>query len=60
LPTAPPERFVTAVHHRASRRIPVDAILGVHDEKVIVDVARLPASLQAAIGHAHEQEVRGL
>jgi hypothetical protein len=40
--------------------IPIDAILDVHDEKVIVDLARLPASLKATISHAHDAEVRGL
>lgn len=39
--------------------VPVDAILDVHDEKVIVDVARLPASLRATISRAHDAEVRG-
>jgi hypothetical protein len=40
--------------------IPIDAILDVHDEKVIVDLARLPAGLKATISHAHDAEVRGL
>ena len=40
--------------------IPLDAILDVHDEKVIVDVARLPAPVRASIAHAHDAEVRGL
>lgn len=40
--------------------IPLDAILDVHDEKVIVEMARLPASLRGAIAHAHDAEVPGL
>lgn len=40
--------------------VPLDAILDVHDEKVIVDVARLPTALQRAIAHAHDAEVPGL
>lgn len=40
--------------------IPLEAILDVHDEKVIVDVARLPADVQLRIAHAHDAEVRGL
>jgi hypothetical protein len=40
--------------------IPLDAILDVHDEKVIVDLARLPASLRFAVAHAHDAEVPGL
>ena len=40
--------------------IPFDAILDVHDEKVIVDVARLPDTLRRTIAHAHDAEVPGL
>jgi len=40
--------------------LPVDAILDVHDDKVIVDVARLAPDLRSAIARAHDAEVRGL
>ena len=40
--------------------IPLDAIIDVHDEKVIVDLAQLPAPVQGAIAHAHDAEVPGL
>lgn len=40
--------------------IPLDAIVDVHDEKVIVDVGRLPAALQGTIAHAHDAEAPGL
>ena len=40
--------------------IPLDAILDVHDEKVIVDVARLATPLRLTIAHAHDREVPGL
>lgn len=40
--------------------IPLDAIVDVHDEKVIVDVARLPAALQGTIARAHDAEAPGL
>jgi hypothetical protein len=40
--------------------IPLDAILDVHDEKVIVDVARLPLPLRRIVAHAHDAEVPGL
>ncbi len=40
--------------------IPLDAVLDVHDEKVIIDVARLPDGLRYTIAHAHDREVPGL
>jgi len=40
--------------------IPLDAILDVHDEKVIVELSRLPVALRGAIAHAHDREVPGL
>jgi hypothetical protein len=48
------------VENGADHCIPIDAILDVHDEKVIVDLARLPTSLKATISHAHDAETRGL
>jgi hypothetical protein len=48
------------VENGGDHRIPIDAILDVHDEKVIVDLARLPASLKATISHAHDAEAQGL
>jgi hypothetical protein len=47
------------VENQGDHCIPVEAIVEVHDEKVVVDVARLPASLRTAIAHAHDAEVRG-
>src|SRR5229473_1492803 len=40
--------------------IPLDAIVDVHNEKVIVDVARLPEATRRLIEHAHDAEVPGL
>ena len=40
--------------------IPLDAIVDVHNEKVIVDVARLSESTRRLIEHAHDAEVPGL
>ena len=40
--------------------IPLDAIVDVHDEKVIVDVARLPDATRRLIKRAHDSEVPGL
>lgn len=45
------------VENEGDHCIPLDAILDVHDEKVIVDVGRLPAPLRATIAHAHDAEV---
>jgi uncharacterized protein YrrD len=39
--------------------VPVDAIVDVHDEKVIVDTRRLPAELRRAVAHAHDAELPG-
>ncbi|MDQ3828244.1 MAG: hypothetical protein M3361_02815 [Candidatus Tectomicrobia bacterium] len=39
--------------------IPLEAIQGVHDGKVIVDVERLDARVRTAIAHAHDREEPG-
>jgi hypothetical protein len=38
--------------------IPLDAIVAVHSQKVIVDAARLDARIQVAINRAHDAERR--
>ena len=48
------------VENGGDRWIPIHAIIDVHDEKVIVDMARLPASVRSAVGRAHDAEVPGL
>jgi hypothetical protein len=40
--------------------IPLDAIVDVHDEKVYVDLSRLPDEVRRLVGHAHDAEVPGL
>jgi hypothetical protein len=40
--------------------IPLDAVLDVHDEKVIVDLARLPGDIRRLVAHARDAEVPGL
>jgi hypothetical protein len=40
--------------------VPLEAIVDVHDEKVIVDVAKLPDALRRSVAHAHDSEVPGL
>ena len=39
--------------------IPLDAIVDVHSEKVIVDARRLPPDLRRVIEHAHDAERPG-
>ena len=48
------------VENGGDRWIPIDAIVDVHDEKVMVDLARLPASFRSAVARAHDAEVQGL
>ncbi len=40
--------------------IPLDAIVDVHSEKVIVDASRLAPAVRQAIAHAHDAERPGL
>ena len=40
--------------------VPLEAIRSVHDQKVVVDCARLDDKLRAAIEHAHDREEPGL
>jgi hypothetical protein len=40
--------------------VPFDAIEEVHDEKVIVNLSRLPAQVRHAVAHAHDAEQPGL
>ena len=36
--------------------VPLTAVRGVHDEKVVLDGAKIDAKLKEAIGHAHVAE----
>ena len=40
--------------------IPLDAVVDVHSEKVIVDTTRLAPTVRYAIAHAHDAEQPGL
>ncbi len=40
--------------------IPLDAVVEVHSEKVIVDARQLEPAVRRAIGHAHDAERPGL
>ena len=39
--------------------VPLDAVKAVHNEKVVLDVGKLSATLRHAIGHAHDREETG-
>ncbi len=54
------QELLINVENEGDHCIPLAAIVDVHDDKVIVDVATLPATLRAAIGRAHDAEVPGL
>jgi hypothetical protein len=52
--------LLISVENGGDQWIPIDAIVDVHDEKVIVDLARLPERLRSAVARAHDAEVGGL
>ena len=54
------DEFLVNIENGGDHCIPLDAIIDVHDEKVIVDVARLPDATRRLIKHAHDSEVPGL
>ncbi len=54
------QELLINVENGGDHCVPLDAIVDVHDGKVIVDVARLPASLRSAVAHAHDAERPGL
>ncbi len=52
--------FLVSIENGGDHCIPLDAIVDVHYEKVIVDPAWLPEDLRRLIEHAHDAEVPGL
>jgi hypothetical protein len=54
-PDGRPE-IVIYIENSGAFTVPLSAVTGVHDGKVLVDVSKLPEGVQAAIGHAHEKE----
>jgi hypothetical protein len=52
--------LLVSIENGGDHCIPLDAIVDVHYEKVIVDPARLPEDLRRLIEHAHDAEVPGL
>jgi hypothetical protein len=55
IPNDRPE-IVVYIENGGDFTIPLDAVTAVHSQKVIVDVQRLDARLQVAIGRAHDAE----
>ncbi len=58
-PADRPELLVH-VENSGDHCIPLDAIVDVHSEKVIVDPTRLTEEVRRAIAHAHDAERPGL
>jgi len=54
-PNGKPE-LVVYVENSGEFSVPLSAITAVHDGKVILNAAALPAAMQVAIRHAHERE----
>ncbi len=54
------DEFLVSIENGGDHCIPLDAIVDVHYEKVIVDVTRLPKATRHLIEHAHDSEVPGL
>jgi hypothetical protein len=50
------KELVVYVENAGDFTLPFSAIKAVHDEKVVLDCAKLPFSLRQAIGHVHEGE----
>jgi hypothetical protein len=51
--------LIVYVENAGDFAIPSDAVVAVHDQKVIFDCAKLEPRLRKAIGHAHEAEQPG-
>ena len=54
------DEILVNIENSGDQCLPLDTIVDVHDEKVIVDVTRLPEETQRLIAHAHDAEVPGL
>jgi hypothetical protein len=48
--------IVIYVENSGDFTVPLSAVRDVHDEKVILDYAKLGHDLKGAIGHAHQRE----
>jgi len=48
--------LVIYIENAGDFTVPIDAVKGVHSEKVILNVGKLEPGLQRAISHAHDAE----
>ena len=55
-----PRELVIYVENAGDFTVPIDAVESVHSEKVILNCRKLDRRLREAIGHAHDNEKRGL
>ena len=49
--------LVIDIENKGDVLIPNDAIVGVVEQKVLIDIKKLDPAVRAAIGHAHDAEV---
>lgn len=54
------QEFLVNIENGGDHCLPLDAIVDVHDEKVVVDLKRVPEPIRRAIAHAHDAESPGL
>jgi len=54
------DEILVNIENGGDHCIPLDAIVDVHSEKVIVDLSRLPSSIKRAVDRAHKAEQPGL
>ena len=48
--------LVVYVENSGEYSVPLDAVVAVHGQKVVLNVGKLDKRLRAAIGHAHDAE----
>jgi uncharacterized protein YrrD len=54
------QELLVNIENGGDHCIPLDAIVDVHSEKVMVDEKRLPPAVRHAVAHAHDAERPGL
>ena len=54
------QELLVNIENAGDHRIPLGAVVDVHDEKVVVDLKRLRPDLRHAVAHAHDAEQPGL
>lgn len=51
--------LIVNIENAGDHRVPLEAVVAVHDGKVIVDVSRLSVDVASAIRRAHDAESSG-